>query len=130
MNKLVVQRFSELADKANTILDAKEVDFHSDEGVSYYAVSLHNKSLLGKRGLGRYAWCVAAEVLLCLPPGRLRELAARLREEAEHDPEAFAEKWNDREATAQAVAPELRAALHEALKRVGPGTRRPSTRKS
>lgn len=83
------------------------------------AVSTHNKSLLGKKGLGRYAWCVAAEVLLCLPPERLRALAAKLREEAEGDPEAFAEKWDNRERAARAVAPELRAALNDALKSVG-----------
>ncbi len=87
------------------------------------AVSLQNKRLLGKRGLGRFAWCVAAEVLLCLPPERLRELAARLREEAERDPEAFAGKWNDRDAAAQAVGPELRGALHEALKTGGQPSR-------
>lgn len=82
------------------------------------AVSSHNTSLLGKKGLGRYAWCVAAEVLLCLPPERLRELAAKLREEAEGDPEAFAEKWNNREQAARAVGPELRTALNNALKSV------------
>ncbi len=87
------------------------------------AISTHHQSLLGRKGLGRYAWCVAAEVLLCLPPERLRELAARLREEAERDPEAFAGKWNDRDATAQAVGPELRAALHEALKTAGQPSR-------
>lgn len=82
------------------------------------AVSTHNKSLLGKKGLGRYAWCVAAEVLLCLPPERLRALAAKLREEAEGNPESFAQKWNDRDETARAIAAELRAALNEALKSV------------
>ena len=82
------------------------------------AVSSHNTSLLGKRGLGRYAWCVAAEVLLCLPPERLRELAAKLRGEAEQDWEAFANKWNNPGATARAIAPELRAAINEALRPV------------
>ena len=89
------------------------------------AVSSHNKSLLGKKGLGRYAWCLAAEVLLCLPPERLRELAAKLREEAERDSERFANKWNHREQTARAVAPDLRAALSQALRGIGrpPGSR-------
>ena len=82
------------------------------------AVSRHNTSLLGKKGLGRYAWCVAAEVLLCLPPERLRALAAKLREEAEDDPESFAEKWNNRDETAKAIAPALRAALNDALRSV------------
>ena len=82
------------------------------------AVSRHNTSLLGKKGLGRYAWCVAAEVLLCLPPERLRTLAAKLREQAEDDPQTFAEKWNDRDETARAIAPELRAALNDALRSV------------
>ncbi len=82
------------------------------------AVSSHNKDLLGKKGLGRYAWCVAAEVLLCLPPERLRLLAAKLREEAERDPQAFAEKWDNREQAAGLVALELRAALNDALKTV------------
>ena len=81
-------------------------------------ISAHFQGLLGRKGLGRYAWCVAAEVLLCLPPERLRELAAKLREEAESDPAAFAEKWNDRDQAARAVAPALRAALNEGLKTV------------
>ncbi len=83
------------------------------------AISTHHQNLLGRKGLGRYAWCVAAEVLLCLPPERLRALAAKLREEAEGDPASFAEKWNDRDEAARAVAPELRTALNDALKRVG-----------
>ncbi len=82
------------------------------------AVSAQNRRTLGKRGLGRYAWCVAAEVLLSLPPERLRALAAKLREEAEDDPQTFAEKWNDRDETARAIAPELRAALNDALRTV------------
>ncbi len=82
-------------------------------------LSDHNRRLLGKRGLGRYAWCVAAEVLLCLPPEELRELAAKLRDESESDPESFAEKWNDREAAARTVAPKLLAALNEALRSGG-----------
>ncbi len=82
------------------------------------AISTHHQSLLGRKGLGRYAWCVAAEVLLCLPPERLRALAAKLREEAEHDPQTFAEKWNNRDEAARAIAPELRAALNDALKSV------------
>ncbi len=82
------------------------------------AISTHHQNLLGRKGLGRYAWCVAAEVLLCLPPERLRALAAKLREEAEGDPESFAKKWNDRDETARVIAPVLRAALNDALKRV------------
>ena len=82
------------------------------------AISAHHQNLLGRKGLGRYAWCVAAEVLLCLPPERLRALAAKLREEAEGNPEAFAEKWDNREQAARAVAAELRAALNDALKSV------------
>lgn len=93
------------------------------------AISAHNRKLLGKRGLGRYAWCVAVEVLLCLPPERLRELAAKLREEAEHDWETFADKWTDVDETARTIAPELRAALNEALKTVGRPTRPKQKRK-
>lgn len=80
------------------------------------AISGHHYDLLGKRGLGRYAWCVAAEVLLCMPPEKLRKLAAALRKQAETDWETFAEKWSDPEKTARTVAPELRAAINEALK--------------
>ena len=58
-------------------------------------------------------------MLLCVPPEKLRVLAAKLREEAEADPGAFAEKWNNREQTARNVAPELRAAISDALKGVG-----------
>jgi hypothetical protein len=89
------------------------------------AVSARNKELLGKRGLGRFAWCVAAEVLLYLPTPTLRELAAKLRDEAERDWESFANKWTDRERTARTVGPELRAVLNEALK----GTARPAQSK-
>lgn len=39
MNKLVVKRFAELADKASTILGAKKFDFQSDEGITYYTVN-------------------------------------------------------------------------------------------
>ncbi len=39
MNKLIVQRFAELNNKAKAILEAKEFDFSSEEGVSYYTVS-------------------------------------------------------------------------------------------
>ena len=56
------------------------------------------------------------EVLLCMPPARLRALAAKLREEAEGAPEAFAEKWDHRARAARAVAPALRPALNDALK--------------
>ena len=94
------------------------------------AVSAHNKSMLGKKGLGRYAWCVATEMLLCLPPERLRELAAKLREEAESDWDTFANKWSDRDQTAQAIAPALREALNEALKTVGKPHRIRQTRRS
>jgi hypothetical protein len=80
------------------------------------AVSAHNRELLGKRGLGRYSWCLAAEVILCLSREKLRELAAKLRDEAERDPQAFAERWSNRESAVRAVAPGLRAALNEALK--------------
>ena len=79
---------------------------------------MHHQNLLGRKGLGRYAWCVAAEVLLCLPPERLRALAAKLREEVEDDRQTFAEKWNNRDETARAIAPELRAALNDALRSV------------
>ncbi|MCG8409524.1 MAG: hypothetical protein MI923_30330 [Phycisphaerales bacterium] len=80
------------------------------------AISAHNKKMLGKRGLGRYAWCVATEVLLCIPPDKLLELASNLRKQAEIDPDTFAKKWSNPEKTARTVAPELRAAINEALK--------------
>ena len=38
MNTLVLQRFRELETKANSILDAKQFDFQSDDGVAYYKV--------------------------------------------------------------------------------------------
>lgn len=39
MNKLIVQRFAELDNKAKAILEAKTFDFRSDEGVSYHKVN-------------------------------------------------------------------------------------------
>lgn len=89
------------------------------------ALSAHYQNLLGRKGLGRYAWCVAAEVLLCLPPERLRVLAAKLREEAEDAPDAFSEKWSNREQAARTVAPDLRTALEDALKSVEREKKRP-----
>ena len=81
------------------------------------AVSAHNKDILGKRGLGRFAWCLAAQVLLCLPPEQLREFAAELRDEAERDWKAFSERWNNREEAARSLAPKLRTSLSDALKK-------------
>ena len=71
------------------------------------AVSDHNKSLLGQRGLGRYAWCVAAEVLLSLPAKKLRELAVALRDEAERDWEAFDRKWDNLDEATRDIANRL-----------------------
>ncbi len=68
------------------------------------AVSDHNRSLLGQRGLGRYAWCVAAEVLLSLPANKLRELAVALRDEAERDWESFDNKWENRDEATHDIA--------------------------
>lgn len=79
------------------------------------AVSTRNRELLGKRGLGRFSWCVAAELLFCLPTDTLHELAAKLRHEAERDWQSFAHKWSDRKQTARQVGPELLAAVREAL---------------
>ncbi len=71
------------------------------------AVSDHNKSLLGQRGLGRYARCVAAEVLLPLPAKKLRELAVALRDEAERDWESFDKKWDNRDEATHKTAARL-----------------------
>ena len=94
------------------------------------AVSDHNKSLLGQRGLGRYAWCVAAEVLLCLPPERLRELAAKHRDLAERDWESFHDKWVDRDDAWRAVAVELLDDLTEALRSAAPKRKSRAQKKS
>lgn len=80
-------------------------------------VSQRNRELLGKRGLGRYAWCLAAEILLSLTSEQLRELAAELRDEAETDWNKFAHKWDNPEAAARAHGPELIAKLTAALKK-------------
>lgn len=80
------------------------------------AVSAHFQKMLGKRGLGRFAWCVAAEILLCLPPDELREMASNLRHESESDPGSFAEKWSDPPKTSKRIAAELRPTIDAALK--------------
>ena len=77
------------------------------------AVSDHNKSLLGQRGLGRYAWCVAAEVLLPLPAKKLRELAVALRDEAERDWESFDKKWDDRDEATHDIADRLQKMIDD-----------------
>ena len=87
------------------------------------AISAHNKRLLGRRGLGRYAWCVAAQMLLALPPDLLRDLASQLRDEAERDWEAFANKWADPDRSARTTVPEIRAAFEEASKRIAGAAR-------
>jgi hypothetical protein len=89
------------------------------------AVSARNRELLGKRGLGRFAWCVAAEVLLALPTDVLHELAAKLRLEAERDWESFANKWSDRDKAARRAGADLLAAVLKALE---PAARRASKR--
>lgn len=80
-------------------------------------VSQRNRELLGKRGLGRYAWCLAAEILLSLTSEQLRELAAELREEAETDWNKFAHKWDNPESAARTLRPELIVKLTAALKK-------------
>ena len=70
-------------------------------------VSQHHKDMLAHRGLGRYAWCVAVEVTLCMPAEELRKLASQLREDAEQDWDSFARKWDEREKTAKALRPHL-----------------------
>ncbi len=79
------------------------------------AVSAHNKSLVGRRGLGRYAWCVAAEFLLCLPVERLREMASKHREHAERDWDSFNEKWATPEQAIELVRAEFLELLQEIL---------------